>query len=151
MLNLALQGGGAHGAFTWVVLDSLLRHKPLAFEGLSGSSAGALNATLFAEGWRNGGREGARQALSQFWLTLGRQLPFHLLVKGQGGNIGLSETSKLLMKRAGYFSPEQLNPFDLNALRCLLVEHTPGACGPPTSGRRPPHCGKRRRSRAPRR
>ena len=65
-LNLALQGGGAHGAFTWGVLDALLRQPELTFEGLSGSSAGAMNAVVFADGWMKGGREGAGQALAGF-------------------------------------------------------------------------------------
>jgi len=59
LLNLALQGGGAHGAFTWGVLDALLEDGRVAFDGLSGTSAGALNAVLLAHGWLDGGREGA--------------------------------------------------------------------------------------------
>ena len=50
-LNLALQGGGAHGAFTWGVLDALIEEPGVAFEGLSGSSAGAMNAVILADGW----------------------------------------------------------------------------------------------------
>jgi NTE family protein len=59
-INLALQGGGAHGAFTWGVLDRLLEQKDLAFEGLSATSAGAMNAAAFAYGLAVDGREGAR-------------------------------------------------------------------------------------------
>lgn len=59
-INLALQGGGAHGAFTWGVLDALLADPRLQFEGMSGSSAGAMNAVVMADGWLKGGREGAR-------------------------------------------------------------------------------------------
>ena len=66
-INLALQGGGAHGAFTWGVLDRLLDEEDLAFEGLSATSAGAMNATVFAYGLAVGGREGARKALTGFW------------------------------------------------------------------------------------
>jgi len=122
-LNLALQGGGAHGAFTWGVLDALLQHERLQFEGLSGSSAGALNAVLFAEGWRKNGRDGARRALADFWSALGHQLPFELLTTGEGESIGLSPASKLMMKWAGQFSPAQLNPLDRSALRDLLQQH----------------------------
>ena len=61
-INLALQGGGAHGAFTWGVLDRLLDEKDLAFEGLSATSAGAMNAAAFAYGLAVNGREGARSA-----------------------------------------------------------------------------------------
>ena len=121
-LNLALQGGGAHGAFTWGVLDALLEDSRLQFEGLSGSSAGALNAVLFAEGWRRDGRDGARRALADFWSALGQQVPFEFLVKGQGENIGLSAASKMMLKWAGLFSPTQLNPLGHSALRDLLVQ-----------------------------
>src|SRR5271168_2158883 len=66
-INLALQGGGAHGAFTWGVLDRLLEEKDLAFEGLSATSAGAMNAAVFAYGLAVDGREGARKALAGYW------------------------------------------------------------------------------------
>ncbi len=66
-INLALQGGGAHGAFTWGVLDRLLDEKELAFEGLSATSAGAMNAAAFAYGLAVDGREGARKALTDYW------------------------------------------------------------------------------------
>ena len=72
-LNLALQGGGAHGAFTWGVLDALLGRPGLAFEGVSGSSAGAMNAVVMADGWMKGGPEGARQALAHFWAEVANQ------------------------------------------------------------------------------
>src|ERR1700744_6589407 len=63
-INLALQGGGAHGAFTWGVLDRLAEEKNLAFEGLSATSAGAMNAAAFAYGFAVDGRDGAREARS---------------------------------------------------------------------------------------
>ena len=63
-INLALQGGGAHGAFTWGVLDRLLEEKYLGFEGLSAASAGAMNAAVFAYGLAVDGRDGARKALA---------------------------------------------------------------------------------------
>jgi len=66
-INLALQGGGAHGAFTWGVLDRLLEENELAFEGLSATSAGAMNAAVFAYGLAVDGREGARKALASYW------------------------------------------------------------------------------------
>src|SRR5467141_2768765 len=66
-INLALQGGGAHGAFTWGVLDRFLDEKNLAFEGLSATSAGAMNAAVFAYGLAVDGREGARKALTGYW------------------------------------------------------------------------------------
>ncbi|MFZ3082140.1 patatin-like phospholipase family protein, partial [Rhodoferax ferrireducens] len=119
-LNLALQGGGAHGAFTWGVLDALLEDPRIEFEGLSGSSAGAMNALVFADGWMKGGRDGARQGLSDFWMEVGKQMPWGLMTQGEGEAISLSPASKLLVNWAGHFSPAQLNPFDLNPLRDLL-------------------------------
>src|SRR5262249_21958979 len=67
VVNLALQGGGSHGAFTWGVLDRLLEEKGLAFEGITGTSAGAVNAVVLADGLAAGGRQGAREALRVYW------------------------------------------------------------------------------------
>ena len=67
MINLALQGGGAHGAFTWGVLDRFLEDERLAIEGISATSAGAMNAAVTAFGMSEAGRSGARQALTNFW------------------------------------------------------------------------------------
>ena len=66
-IDLALQGGGSHGAFTWGVLDRLLDEPSIAFDGVSGTSAGALNAGVMASGFAAGGREGAQAALRAFW------------------------------------------------------------------------------------
>jgi NTE family protein len=118
-LNLALQGGGAHGAFTWGVLDALLEDPGIGFDGLSGSSAGAMNAVVLADGWIKGGRDGARQGLADFWAEIGKQMPA-AATRGEGEAMGLSSAGKLLASWAGYFSPAQLNPFDLNPLRDLL-------------------------------
>ena len=126
-LNLALQGGGAHGAFTWGVLDALLQDARFDYEGLSGTSAGALNAALFAHGWLEGGqsdpREGAREALSRFWTAVASQVPFEWFTQGNGETIALSPAGKLLMYWTGHFSPSQLNPLDLNPLRDLINKH----------------------------
>ena len=62
-INLALQGGGSHGAFTWGVLDALIEDGRLEFEAVSGTSAGAMNAAILLQGWAKGGPEGARTAL----------------------------------------------------------------------------------------
>src|SRR4029077_13289653 len=66
-INLALQGGGAHGAFTWGVLDQFLSDERLAIEGISGTSAGAVNAVMLADGLTRGGREEAQKRLADFW------------------------------------------------------------------------------------
>ncbi|MFC5519959.1 patatin-like phospholipase family protein [Polaromonas jejuensis] len=119
-LNLALQGGGAHGAFTWGVLDALLENTGIEFEGLSGSSAGAMNAVVLADGWMKGGREGARQGLADFWTEVGKQMPWEMVTQGEGDAISLSPAGKWLANWAGHFSPSQLNPLELNPLRDLL-------------------------------
>jgi len=71
-VNIALQGGGSHGAFTWGVLDRLLEDGRLDFAAVSGNSAGAMNAVALADGWVRGGAEGARQKLADFWRAVGR-------------------------------------------------------------------------------
>ncbi|WP_462255101.1 patatin-like phospholipase family protein, partial [Ferruginibacter sp.] len=76
-VELALQGGGAHGAFTWGVLDRLLQDPTLDIAAVSGTSAGALNAAVLATGWARGGKDGgriaAREALAAFWGEIGGQ------------------------------------------------------------------------------
>ena len=121
-INLALQGGGAHGAFTWGVLDGLLQDGRLNFEGVSGTSAGAMNAVVLADGLLRGGRDGARAALEKFWTAVAGSLPFEVAVPSQDGqNVSLVPAFKMLMQFAHYFSPHQLNPFDVNPLRKILL------------------------------
>ena len=69
-INLALQGGGSHGALTWGVLDRLLADPRLEICEISGTSAGAMNAVVLADGYVQGGREGARAALERFWMAV---------------------------------------------------------------------------------
>src|SRR3974377_663353 len=76
LIDLALQGGGSHGAFTWGVLDRLLEEPQLCIAGISGTSAGAMNAAVLADGWINGGAEGAREALDKFWRRVSRVAAF---------------------------------------------------------------------------
>ncbi len=79
-LNLALQGGGSHGAFTWGVLDALLADESVTIEALSGTSAGAMNAAALAHGLQVGGRDGARERLETFWRAISRRgcfSPYH--------------------------------------------------------------------------
>ncbi len=71
-IKLALQGGGAHGAFTWGALKRLLQVPGLKIEAISGTSSGAMNAAAFAQGWARGGADGARESLDAFWLALSR-------------------------------------------------------------------------------
>lgn len=111
-VNLALQGGGAHGAFTWGVLDRLLEDERLRFDGVSGTSAGAINAVLLAAGLAEGGREAARARLSDFWRTLALKLPEP---SAKPAVLGYMALTSLL-------SPYQLNPMDFNPLRAMLGE-----------------------------
>ncbi len=120
-LSLALQGGGAHGAFTWGVLDALLADPRCNFDGISGSSAGAMNAVVMADGWCKGGRDGARQGLTDFWAMVGQQIPASLMAKNGGD--ALSPAGKLMATWAGCFSPSQLNPLRFDPLREWLLRH----------------------------
>src|ERR1700741_3177244 len=72
-VNLALQGGGSHGAFTWGVLDYLLEDGRLDVEAITGTSAGAMNAVVYAEGYLEDGRAGARRALNNFWESISEE------------------------------------------------------------------------------
>ncbi|KAB2920618.1 MAG: patatin-like phospholipase family protein [Dechloromonas sp.] len=117
-LNLALQGGGAHGAFTWGVLDALLEDGAFDFEGVSGTSAGAMNALCLAHGLMTGGRDGARLALSDFWTAIAGQSRFTPPAEAAGS---MAPALKLMLQWTDHLSPEQLNPLDLNPLRDVLA------------------------------
>jgi NTE family protein len=125
-INLALQGGGAHGAFTWGVLDHLLEDGRLTFEGISGTSAGAVNAVMLADGLRRGGAEEARKRLADFWraASLGGDLPavqravlnrLFSLVPSEG-----SPTFDWLNAWSRYLSPYDVNPLNINPLKDLI-------------------------------
>src|ERR1700751_926434 len=73
LIDFALQGGGAHGAFTWGVLDRLLEQPSLRIDGISATSSGAMNALALAQGWLDGGRDGARLALETLWERVAAQ------------------------------------------------------------------------------
>ena len=121
-LALALQGGGAHGAYTWGVLDRLLE-AGVPIEGISGTSAGAMNAVALAEGWTTGGADGARAALDRFWTAVGDSVPFHLELLqslSPSGDGSLPSPMNMMLGLARVFSPYQLNPFDLNPLRDVV-------------------------------
>ena len=121
-VNLALQGGGAHGAFTWGVLDYLLEDGRLAFDGVSGTSAGAMNAVVLAQGLMTGGRDGARTALAAFWEAVADSVPFGPAMGADDDEPPtLSPALKLMLQWTDYFSPSQLNPFDLNPLRDIVA------------------------------
>src|SRR6202012_2358665 len=81
-LNLALQGGGSHGAFTWGVLDRLLDEDNLLIEGISGTSAGAMNAAALLQGHCRGGNKGAKESLEKFWRGVGELAAFGVPQRG---------------------------------------------------------------------
>ena len=125
-INLALQGGGAHGAFTWGVLDHLLEDGRLTVEGISGTSAGAVNAVMLADGWRRGGPDEARKRLSEFWraASLGGDLPavqravtdrLFSMMPSEG-----SPTFNWLSAWSQYLSPYDLNPLNINPLKDMI-------------------------------
>jgi NTE family protein len=121
-LSLALQGGGAHGAYTWGVLDRLLE-AGIRIEGISGTSAGAMNAVALAHGWTAGGADGARAALAEFWQAVGDSVPFHLELLNSlnaSADSALPTPMNVMMGFMRLFSPYQLNPFELNPLRDVV-------------------------------
>lgn len=125
-VNLALQGGGAHGAFTWGVLDRILEDGRLSIAGISGTSAGAMNAVALADGYTRGGPDGAREALENFWQTMsdsGKNSPLKRTLYDQfTGYWGLDHNPVYHMMDAfsRIASPYQTNPMKLNPLRDLL-------------------------------
>ena len=140
MIELALQGGGAHGAFTWGVLDRLLEDERIQIEGICGTSAGAMNGVVVADGLDRQGKEGARKALHKFWQAVSRAGRFSPLQRTPLDRILGRWT---LDSSPGYIfydmlsrqvSPYDLNPFDLNPVRSLIekmvdFEHVRHASG----------------------
>jgi NTE family protein len=120
-LDLALQGGGSHGAFTWGVLDRLLQEEDLLITGISGTSAGALNGVALAAGLVEGGRQAARETLRRLWERVGalNPQPAPGLVAMPWLRDAQSWWGHLLGRT---FSPYQLNPLNLNPLRDLLED-----------------------------
>src|SRR5262249_53645852 len=125
-INLALQGGGAHGAYTWGVLDRLLEDERLEVEAISGTSAGAMNAAVFADGMGRGGRAEAGRALENFWRNIScatqhgplQPTPFDRLVSGW--NLDHSPAFFAFDMLTRMLSPYQFNPSNYNPLRTVL-------------------------------
>jgi len=120
-LSLALQGGGAHGAFTWGVLDALLEDGRVHFDAISGTSAGAMNAVVLAQGWLDGGHDGARASLDRFWTAVAGTMPLAATMpSADGQGLVLTPSFKRMLRWADYFSPDRLNPFDHNPVRDII-------------------------------
>ncbi|XVJ71981.1 MAG: patatin-like phospholipase family protein [Rhizobacter sp.] len=130
LLDLALQGGGSHGAFTWGLLDRLLEDESLNISALSGTSAGAMNAAVLATGHAQGGREGARLALRNFWRDISQAGAIFSPLPGS--TTTTANNPFALENSLGYqwassffrsFSPYEFNPLNLNPLREVVHQH----------------------------
>jgi NTE family protein len=128
-LNLALQGGGAHGAFTWGVLDRILEDDRIKIAAISGTSAGAMNAVVAADGLVSGGKDVARAKLESFWHAVSVAGAFSMIQRSPfdkiNGNWSLDYSPGFILSDmvSRFFSPAQLNPLGLNSLRDVLVDH----------------------------
>lgn len=126
-VDLALQGGGSHGALTWGVLDHLLMDERIEIASISGTSAGAMNAVVMAEGFDRGGRDGAREALATFWKAVSDAARFSPIQRSLWDRL----TNRFSLDHSpGYlffelltrqFSPYELNPLNINPLRDLVA------------------------------
>jgi NTE family protein len=127
-LNLALQGGGAHGAFTWGVLDRLLEEKSLDIVGVSGTSAGAVNGACLVYGLTQGGNEAARNTLSAFWRKNSESQQYSPLQPTildkmlSNGNIDFNPLFWFFSTISKSLSPYQWNPLMKNPLKNLLLD-----------------------------
>jgi NTE family protein len=127
-INLALQGGGAHGAFTWGVLDRLLEDERLGIDGISATSAGAMNATALAAGMATNGHDGAKKALDGLWHQISQAAlasPLQpTLLERLFGNHSTAQSAGFvffeLMKRL--FTPYEFNPLNRNPLQGVLLD-----------------------------
>ena len=120
---LALQGGGAHGAFTWGVLDAILEDGRVAIEAITGASAGAMNAVVLVEGWTEGGADGARAGLETFWRRIsldGRLSPVQRRLFDRVLGYWSGQAWGDLMARVA--SPYETNPLNINPLKEVLAD-----------------------------
>jgi NTE family protein len=127
-INLALQGGGAHGAFTWGILDAILEDGRLDIDAISGTSAGAMNAVAFADGMLEGGPEGARAQLEAFWRSISDDARLSPIQRSAFDHL-LGAWSLDRSPGLAFFdvftrvaSPYAFNPLNLNPIRDLLAE-----------------------------
>jgi NTE family protein len=128
LVDLALQGGGSHGAFTWGVLDRLLEEPWIKIEAISGTSAGAMNAAVLVDGWSRGGADGARTALDTYWRRVSRAAAFSPLQRSPlerltgRWTLDASPVYLAIDLMSRVFSPYDLNPTGFNPLRQILAE-----------------------------
>jgi NTE family protein len=128
LVDLALQGGGSHGAFTWGVVDRLLEESWLGIDGISGTSAGAMNAAVLVDGHAKGGAAGARTALENFWRRVSEAARFSPLRRGPldvvlgRWTLDSSPIYVAMDLMSRLISPYDLNPMGKNPLRAILAE-----------------------------
>ncbi|WEK50716.1 MAG: patatin-like phospholipase family protein [Candidatus Kaistia colombiensis] len=128
IINLGLQGGGAHGAFTWGVLDKLLEDGRLCFEGISGTSAGALNAVALADGMARDGAAGARDRLREFWMRVsaagraGASARDFIGAWMGSWRMPAMQPFRMIEAMTNFSSPYGFNPMNINPLREIVVE-----------------------------
>lgn len=122
-LSVALQGGGAHGAFTWGVLDRLLEDGRFDLRVVTGTSAGAVNAAALAHGLLEGGPEGARETLATVWAAIGGSAPTDGFIAGEDADPELNMVARMTQMLTSSLSPAQLNPWRFDPLRDVLTEH----------------------------
>lgn len=126
-ISLALQGGGAHGAFTWGALDRLLADERIEFEAISGASAGAVNAVVVADGLARGGRKLARERLEAFWQAVSQALSRSAFGGGLWQNFmppwlqDANPAATAVKMFTQLTSPYVLNPLDYNPLRDIIA------------------------------
>ena len=130
-VSIALQGGGAHGAFAWGVLDKIIEDGRLDISAISATSAGAMNAVVMAYGVSVGGMDGAREKLHEFWEEISRAgelyspvrtMPWEKWLQASGFQSEFSPAFMAFQALTHLFSPYQLNPFNFNPLKDVLLK-----------------------------
>lgn len=127
-IDLALQGGGAHGAFTWGVIDKLLDDERIEIEGVCGTSAGAMNGVCTIYGLNKGGRKYAKVLLHTFWHKISEAgkksgiTPSWYDKAVSKGNMDYSPTYRMFSAMFENFTPYHFNPFDINPLETILTQ-----------------------------
>ncbi|MEN5084557.1 patatin-like phospholipase family protein [Bosea sp. TWI1241] len=128
-IDLALQGGGSHGAFTWGVIERIFEQESLRVESISGTSAGAMNAAVLGHGYMVGGPKGAVAALERFWRSVSEAARFSPIQRTPfdvaAGNWSLDGSPGYLFYDvfSRLFSPYEVNPTNINPLRDILEAH----------------------------
>jgi len=128
LIDLALQGGGSHGAFTWGVLDRLLEEPWLRIEAISGTSAGAMNAAILVSGYIKGGAQGAREALDAYWERVAASAQFSPIQRSvfdrlmNRWSLDTSPGYMVMDLVSRLVSPYNLNPFGYNPIRSILED-----------------------------